>query len=171
MNQKRLLYVLLPAVLLIWGIIIHRILQAVGGEDTLALTHLPAQVGQQLSPTTSDTITLLANYPDPFLNSSRKASETGTTASFADRPALRPTAAVKVSSPPPASIPPFPEVVYLGLIQNGKSSRKVALLKIAGKEYFMEEKRQQDGIILSHIYPDSIRVAFNKEGKIIKLFR
>lgn len=169
MQHKRLLYVLLPSVLLIWGIIIYRILQAVRGEDTAAYASLPARTDQGFQQSDPDTIALLANYADPFLSSSRRSVNSSASSFLTARPTIQPSNAI--TAHPPASVPSFPEVTYLGLIQNGKSNRKVALLRIAGKEYFMEQKRQQDGIILNQIYPDSIRVTFAKEAKTIKISR
>jgi len=74
MKKKVLNYFLIGAVLMVWGIIIYRIIDATGDSDDVPVSKTPAvlkktQADQYVN--TQDTSHLILNYRDPFAGESK----------------------------------------------------------------------------------------------------
>ena len=180
MKNKRLLYVLLPAVLGVWGLIFQRIWLAARGDEAVA----PAGVGESVAATTSGSGVvaripgLLLSYPDPF----RAGSSTTPLATFPAGPTgtasgerasyARPLAAAPLNLPvAPAATPVvpvvWPVVKYLGFINNPRLENRIALLTINDKEYSVKSGGNKEEVTVSKIWRDSVRVVFKGYKKTV----
>lgn len=177
MKNKRLLYVLLPAVLVVWGLIFQRIWLAARGEEVVA----PAGAGESVAATTSGVAAripgLLLNYTDPFRAGSPTPFITTlvgpTGAASAERASYaQPLAAAPLNLPlAPAATPVvpvvWPVVKYLGFINNPRLENRIALLTINDKEYSVKSGGNEEEIIVRKIWRDSVRVVFKTYKKTI----
>jgi hypothetical protein len=73
MKNKRIIYFLLPAVLIIWGLIIFRAVAFLNRNDRINYKKTSEGLKTQLTGNV-DTFSLLLNYPDTFLLSTRAPS-------------------------------------------------------------------------------------------------
>ncbi|MDB5267923.1 MAG: hypothetical protein JWP58_963 [Hymenobacter sp.] len=172
MKNKRLLYVLLPAVLAIWGLIFQRIWSAAAGEPEpepadAALPHVLT------GPVTAHTLPkLLLNYSDPFKVTTEKAGRS------LDQPANRPVAfAQAVTSPTlnfpvapvPVAVAPvvWPSLRYLGFINNPRQNSRIALLAINEQEVMLKSGDNRQGVVVASIFRDSVQVTFQGKKKTV----
>lgn len=165
MKNKKLTYILIPLVLMVWGTIIYRIV-SVGEVDkdySKAYTSLDEN---ETNGILTDTFEIHTNYRDPFLgNRTRKSisSENVQTSFTTSSNIISNNATVSVRS----SIK-WPDIVYSGLIKNQKSNKQLALVQIDGQANIMKLGDVVGEITLSKIFRDSIEVKFYKEKRIIK---
>jgi hypothetical protein len=173
MKNKKMLYVLLPAVVLIWGMIAYRIVQSLEGEILVkpASGSRHDKIEEQ---TTDESYVLLTDYPDPFLSNPIKKSK-DRIFPFPQAPMpqqSRSISATPVHSPSPLVVPPvtvhWPEVAYLGVIENKAKKTKVALLKVAGQEVLLRAGALHQGVRVTSIFRDSIGLAFQGEGRTVR---
>ena len=123
MKNKKTLYILIPAVLIIWGLIVYKIFS--WSDDPGTDTLLP--IAKKTLPVTDsvDKSVIHANYPDPFLkDKTYKASGTvpagNKVANVANSDSKKTTVVVK--TPPVAK---WPKIRYDGLIINKNSGENV----------------------------------------------
>ena len=69
MKNKKLLYILLPASVIIWGLVIYRIFSALSSPETPDRVILAKNIKTRVNNTQADTFSIAANYRDPFLGS------------------------------------------------------------------------------------------------------
>lgn len=67
MKNKKLIYILLPAVFIIWGLIAFKAISFFKGSEQIKYLKKLSSNNSQTA--LLDTFSLLLNYPDPFLNS------------------------------------------------------------------------------------------------------
>lgn len=165
MKNKKLLYLLLPLTIGLWGVIIFKIVNSASGiEGVENQDKIVFQKSDGL--TMPDTFSIICNYPDPFLGK--------TTPKQYRSPANSVTSAAKakdvVKEKKKAAITTlvWPEVVYKGIIKNQKSNKQLALLQINGKSNAMKMGESYENIELIRIFKDSIEVKFGKEKKYVK---
>lgn len=164
---------LLPAVLVIWGLIFQRIWSAARGN---AETLTPAQ---ELSPpvaiTGSEHLPRLSlNYPDPFRLSSPgpAASYQGGTPNAVPIHYGHPLASASLNLPvAPTAVPvvplAWPQIKYMGFINNPRFENRIALLAINEKEYPLKPGENKEEILVTKIWRDSIQVAFKGHKKTV----
>jgi hypothetical protein len=169
MKNKKLLYVLLPVAALVWGLVIYQVVQSLeapaGGSLALPPGPTARAEGVRAEP---DTFRLLLNYRDPFLANRPVIRQEQDLDLFLNRPAAsvampRPVA----SQPEPAPIA-WPQVEYVGLIENGAKKTKVALVRVGEAEHLLREGQAVDGVKLAKVLPDSVLVEFKKERRFVR---
>lgn len=143
MKNKKLTYILLPAVVLIWVLIILRVVNYKGSDDGFQLSSPVAKATKAEIKT--DTFSLLLNYPDPFLKHvSSTPLKTRT---------RNPKNSNKKNSTPP-------DITYYGLVQNKKVSSGQVNVKINGKYFIMSIGETINEVKLRRIYQDSICITY-----------
>lgn len=160
MKNKKLTYILLPAVIGIWGMIFYRIYSGMDGNDKpVAATGNMSAANSNAA--AEDTFTLIASYRDPFL---------GSMAVVNDHPKVSQPAAntPKPVEPKQVVAAPWPSVTYSGMIKNQKSSVQLAMLQVNGQGYTVKTGESIEGVQLLKIYRDSAEVMFQHQKKIIK---
>ncbi|KAA9324920.1 hypothetical protein [Adhaeribacter soli] len=165
MKNKKLVYILLPLVLIIWGLIVYQVKTAIADEPEVIGLSNEKRDGKLSQEIQQQEFSLMLNYPDPFL----KGEKVTRTAS--------PAQANRVSSrqKPNPVLPPvqlkeeiaWPNIVYNGMIVNQNSNAKIAMLTIGEQQVFLKINSIEKGIRLLRIYKDSVRVELNGQRKAI----
>jgi hypothetical protein len=161
MKNKKLLYILIPAVGLIWGLVIYTILTSVRGSNELSEAGI-------IIPDISGTDTLmhsyelLANYRDPFLRYSAVVRENKETT-----PAVKPGNVRNQRETASQQLRRviWPGIEYRGLILS--EGRNVALLRINNSNVIMSEGQSRNEVKLLKMYADSVQLSLGTETKYI----
>jgi hypothetical protein len=159
MKSNKGLYILLPLVAVVWGIIIYRIIKYVGQENTAIAELTLNEIKFEPEKFQNDTFSILANYRDPFLGSAsieraNSHSPSRTTSSPASTSSLQPKAKT-------------PTIIFKGIVKNKKSDKTIAVLKINDRTKMLAKGQTVDGIQLLNVSRDSIQVAYNGTKTII----
>ncbi|RZJ94936.1 MAG: hypothetical protein EOO60_01815 [Hymenobacter sp.] len=175
MNSKRSVYLLVPLVLLVWGLIGWRI-WAAANDSTSEAEQLPT-VALRAKPTTvRHQPKLLLAYDDPFkpgpshstpslvgslpavgtLPNAATSGRSAASLNFAVRPAV-PTVAI-------ASVP-WPQIRYLGVIAHAGGSAQVALLAIDNQEFVIKASKSERGVQVLKLFRDSVQLGFSGQKK------
>jgi hypothetical protein len=173
-NNKRSVYLLLPLVLLVWGLIGWRIWAATSDPDpeagpslTLTLYARPAATRQQPR--------LLLTYGDPFKpGASRLATSSSgpvPVVSFTpSAPATNRAASLNFPVHPfvpvaSASSIVWPQVKYLGVISHAGGEAQVALLAIDSQELVIKAGKSERGVQVIKLFRDSVQLGFGGQKK------
>ncbi|MBO9702113.1 MAG: hypothetical protein J7604_18030 [Sporocytophaga sp.] len=165
MKGKKMTYILLGGVVLVWGLIFMRIYKSLFSDSGVAEVSRSV-VRKERNYEVKDTFELIAKYRDPFLGniqaSVRPVVFTGSVNTFRNKPKTTPK-------------PKEPEVMidwsvisYIGLIKNPGSNKNVSLMLIRGNEYLMEEGNVRDDVKLIKNLKDSVKVLYSGKEKFIK---
>jgi hypothetical protein len=164
MKNKKMTYILLAGVVVVWGLIFLRIYSSLFSDSKEISSSKPVIRGKQ-DYFKKDTFVLVAKYRDPFLGGIHNPSN-----SIGLKAAVN-----KIKSKPVVLKPKEPEIQidwtvinYVGLIKNTGSNKHVSLMNIKGKEYLMEEGVVEDGVKLVKNCKDSVKVVFCGKEKFIK---
>lgn len=150
MKNKKNIYFLLPAVLLIWGFLGYRIFSPVQTNTThtnLAITDI---VFKPNAFKESAPFTIKANYRDPFL---------GTTAAIKPKVTFKPQQLSKL---------PFPQVIYKGVVSSS-NRQEVFIVNIDGKQYFFKKYQTHQGVKLISSNSKSITLKFQGQQQTFPL--
>lgn len=157
MKNKKIIYILIPLTLIIWGLIILKIIKHFS-HITIPVTNLytiPKSINKESS---ADSSTLILNYRDPFLS--------GTSLSFAsshNADNLISNNNNLTMAPKPAMN--FPNTRYSGLVINTKNKHKLGLLKIDNKDFLAREGEEVGGEKILKLYSDSVVISYKKSKK------
>jgi hypothetical protein len=160
MKNKKLLYILIPITLLVWGLIVYRIVGAMQGEETLS-NFSPVVYTKPESENILDTFSISGNYPDPFLRKNLthttpvNNSQTQPQKNVPKQPTVQP---IKNN---PLSV--LPKIAYLGIIKNQKQNKQIALIQINDNLNNMKLGDKIEGVELLKVFKDSIIVVFQKQ--------
>lgn len=155
MKNKKLLYVLIPGTLLVWGLIIYKVVGGMGGDDNNSFQkiEMPKVSSNEIL---YDTFSINPNYRDPF--SGKQVKKVIISSG-------QPT--IKKNVPPPI-VTRWPEIVYGGIVKNQKSNKQLVLVSISGQSTMLKVGESFSNIELLKVFKDSIEVKFGKEKKFIK---
>jgi len=149
MKNKKLLYVLVPAVLVIWGAIAHRALMYLSvNNDNHTLLMKNQQQGSLV--TSNDTFTLLLNYPDPFGYEPRPNSVVN-----------QPRNQIKKNK--------WPQVQIYGIIGNGNKDCMLVSLSIDNQDAIIKVGERIHQVKLVRVKSQSMTLSFEGEQKQFKL--
>lgn len=154
MKSKKSLYILIPLVVVVWGIIIFRVLNMTGNPEINNV--LEFHVAND-----TDAIVfekpkkLLLNYADPFLKNLPKAEKQSKNSGYVSLFNNNPEPKIKEID--------WPEVNYQGIIEN--KNKKVAIIKINDKKYLVSNGQNIKEMRVEGLYKDSIIFEKNKEIK------
>lgn len=154
MKGKKSLFLLLPLVAVIWGLIIYRMVDFTktkphifnsGNADVLSSDSVLYPKQQKL----------LLNYSDPFLKniaqSSKAENSNGAISLF------------KTNPEPEKKVVVWPTISYGGIIEN--KSGQLAIIKIDEKKIVTSQSQTVGGMVIKYIYRDSIVIEKEKELK------
>ena len=156
LKNKKTLYVLVPLVLIIWGVIGNRIYQSMK-DDNPGYYMEQASSKPVIEVLEPDTFSIIAEYRDPFLGRIR-SSKPKTVQSK-----KKPTPIKKKPEP----ILRWPSITYGGMIRNQKTGKLVAMIKINGKDNLLSVGNVVSEVRLVQVYPDSIKVALGNVEKMV----
>ncbi|MGQ0827045.1 MAG: hypothetical protein ACT4ON_01495 [Bacteroidota bacterium] len=154
MKNKKLLYVLIPGTLIVWGIIIYKVFRSMNTGES-PMVHAIELDQKKDDQGMNDTFSINPHYRDPFLGKMNKRT--------IDNPQTVKATVPKVTK----AVAPWPNIVFGGIIKNQKSNKQLALVQINGQGYTMKTGEIINDVQLNKIYKDSIEVKFQKEKKFV----
>lgn len=157
MKNKKLIYILIPLVLLIWGLIVIRIIKQIHHSQKPAMENASYSKNNNPGPV-ADSSALILKYRDPFLHGFiRKSSDSGRSDNlFSNNSNLTTVTKAPVS---------FPNTGYSGLVINSKNKQKLGLLKIDNKDFLVQEGDLVSGEKIIRLHADSVIISFKKTKK------
>ena len=158
MKGKNAIYILLPLVIIIWGLISYRLYSTLK-KDELSSPEKDRAIIPSSNEIISPNFEISPNYRDPFLGklvSEKKIAKQGGSKITPSKQKL------------PSPSVPWPLIKYGGIIKNQQSNSQLVLVTINGKENIMKVNQSSNDILLNKIYKDSIEVVFQKEKKVVK---
>ena len=156
MKKKQAVYVLLPLVIIIWGIVIWKIVYGVSSKVMETKPEVLA-TGKVALSTDSVNVELSFNYEDPFLKHS----------SFDDSQKVQKIE--KVNESENTRLVQWPVVEYRGALKSRKKKSLVGMIKIGDKEYLVREKQEVNAIYVFHISNDSIGLVHQQNKRYFKI--
>jgi hypothetical protein len=150
-------YVLVVAVVIIWGIIGYNLYNFVKSDD------VSVQVRKDNVPVThADSViryTLLANYRDPFLTSAVKTLHQSN----------------KEISPRKVNVIvqevhtiEWPKLQYKGLVENSQARKKIALININGIGSLVKEGDMLGAVRVHKIWKDSLELRVDRASRVVQ---
>jgi hypothetical protein len=149
-KNRQLIYVLIPSVLIIWGLIIMKVIRNIHHSQKQVIETSSISRGSELE-LINDSSSLILNYPDPFLRGINQMSS-----SSQERSNLQSATKTQIN---------FPNTKYSGLVINYKSKHKLGLIKIENQDFLAEEGDFVAGEKILRLYNDSVIISFNKIKK------
>lgn len=158
MKNKKIIWILLPGVLLIWGLIFFQVKKAVSSSSQ-PLTGLPIQ--QSIVDKRADTsyYQLKLNYKDPFLKNSKPIVKSKVKTVSARPKRAKPKVMRKVTKAPVK----WPTITYKGLINNKKGNRAIYLIELDGVSLFMSPGEERSKLKLLKVFRDSVQISYMEE--------
>lgn len=153
MKKQTKTYLLLVAVLLIWGIIGYKIVGAISPKPVQEEVEIKTVDFTPEPLVQKDTFSLIANYRDPFLGT------------LATKPKKKSTAKKAIPKNP------VPEVTieYTGLITDNETKEKIFFIRIAGQQYLMSARDKIEGFTLISGSESQVRIRDGKKTRTIPL--
>jgi hypothetical protein len=152
--KNRKLAALIILVIFIWGTIGYKIYSGLQRKDN----PLRAVRSHQPENAKAATYHLSLSYPDPFFKR----------VDLAEKPVKRVTVKkidVPVSSPVMVD---WSKIQYMGLLYNASTKTHMAIVTIAGREYFIKQGEVVQEFLINEVDKDSIKVIFYNQSKYIK---
>jgi hypothetical protein len=159
-KNKKLTYLLGLVVLVVWGLIIYRVVNAVSSNDddsTVAPVKIAKEAYNDFS-IPKDTTHLLLNYRDPFGIVRQKDTA---------RVVIRRVTQPKI----PIQVKPMDWgfIRYSGYMLNPSTKKLIALMSINGQNTTLSEGQTKNDVKLIKNLRDSIKVSFAGKTKVIPI--
>lgn len=157
MKNKKHIYFLIPAVALVWGLIIYKVISGVSSGDPSNQQINKVVASDVIEVKPNEPYTLALNYDDPFgkISKTTVKKTTRTKVSTAKKPAK------KVEKPEID----LSKYKYQGMIQNAGSKQKIALVSVNNEIKMVKEGDLIDEYKVVEIKKDAIQMKLNK-GKV-----
>ncbi|GGB73388.1 hypothetical protein GCM10007424_11620 [Flavobacterium suaedae] len=154
MKNKKTTYILLVVVLFVWAMVIYQFFSFSGGSEPIVENHTTLNIKPIQAPK-RDTFSINVNYRDPFLGKMYNPHN------------KKATRKQNTSNKPKETIV-WPSVIYKGLVSDSDDKRKVFMVMIKGKTFFMREKDTEEEVKLLKGNREFIEVKYKgKKNKIL----
>lgn len=158
MKNKKLAYILLPVVLLVWGIVGYKLYVKFFWEENIALVNTEINV-EDKSNIFNDHFEIENNYRDPFLGNAVHEMTVSNTPS-----------AAPIQRQPIVVTPVVKPIVYWPNIKvGGLVNEKKFMGVIGGKSVLLEKGEQAQGVTFVKSSKDSVWLKFSNEQKAYPL--
>ena len=161
-KNKKLQYILLTVVLVVWGLVIYRIFFE-GRSKPDNLTQVIKPIVKETIEAKKESYRLIASYRDPFL-------EGGTSIEIkpenADQENQQRSSSNLRRRRTNVSRVRWPEVKYGGFIESN-GNKYTILLNIKNRDYLVYEGDTVEEIVVKEFYKDSLIVSYNNEDKTL----
>ncbi len=151
MKNKKNIYLLLPVVLIIWGLLGYRVYTSLSPTDTVIQDNLPTTQFKPQEIVATETFTISTDYIDPFLGEVSKKSKVITKKSNK-----------KVTATPQS---PFPTIVYKGVVAATGKKEQVFIISINGKQYFFKKNNTKNEVKLVRGMATEVVVQFQNQKR------
>mgnify|MGYP006921595930 CR=1 FL=1 len=135
MKNKKNIYILLPAVILIWGVLIYKIIRGLNPSLSFAQSAVISKTFKPEKLKESQSFTIRADYRDPFLGTTEKKKKKIITKK-------KNIATVKDESIP------FPQIIFKGVVTPKGNNEEVFLIIVNGQQHLFKKKSTYDGVTL-----------------------
>jgi len=154
MKNKKNIYFLLPAVLIIWGLLGYRIVSA--AKPNKANTNLATSdiVFKPNEFKESESFTIEVDYRDPFLGTTLQTQKSTT------------NRLVKTTQEPTQ---PFPQIVYKGVVSGQGNKQQVFIVSIDGKQYFFKKNQRFKNVQLRKGNAKSVALKFQGQQQTFSI--
>jgi hypothetical protein len=163
MKNKKLTYLLIFFVLIVWGIIVYRIVGAINQDDDLPVTeHIQIKESYNDFSVRKDTGSLKLNYRDPFSSPAKELRDT----------VIKHPVVIKKTMN--AVVKPtfnWSMIRYSGYIRNPASKKLIAIMSINGSPAMLSEGESAGQITLLKNAKDSVKIKYQDQVKFIGLNR
>lgn len=149
MKSKKSLFILLPIVLLIWGLVVYEFFSFSAPDVTLESTSNEYSL-KPFKLKERDTFLINVAYRDPFLG---KMNSTQTTDSNSNNSKTK-----KAVKRVEAIV--WPTILYKGIVSDVKEKNKIFMLIIAGHDFFMKKGETENGVFLKDGDKESVYVKY-----------
>lgn len=169
MKGKKSIYFLLPAVLVIWALVIYRFTEGLGGEDNYVQQQVTSSTHEQII-NAKYVYELDLEYPDPFLKNNKRLARSSSstkqvTVSAGNNIKASPN---KELNDRDAVLKKIGDYKYIGLIEKG-GANKLALLSYQGNTHMLRIGDAVGDMVLNKLYgKDSIEVIIDGRKLFIK---
>ena len=155
LKNKKITYLLIILVMLIWGLVFYKIYSKFGGSKRIVKS-LPKSVGSIESSPGDSIFTLVLDYPDPFLKAGGQASDlhSQTAANTPQKPAIV-----------------WPAIEYRGYVVLSNKKERTGLLKIQNSDLLVKQGKEYFGVKIRTITKDSIFVAYKMQGRWLPILK
>ncbi|MBN2833701.1 MAG: hypothetical protein JXR48_01915 [Candidatus Delongbacteria bacterium] len=168
MKNKKALYILIPSVILIWGLIAFKIFTYSTEEELI--TNVKILDVKHSFETQIDTFTLSLNYDDPFLKTTSKSTVFKTQAAEKTNQNTNQSKQKITNSEKnnkEKNTIKWPAIRYDGLIKNNSSGTVTGILVIDGTTRLIQQGSIIDNIIIQNISETEVRLKYLEETKTI----
>ncbi len=154
MKNKKNIYFLIPAVLLVWGLLVYKIVFGLNPstQDVQAIDPIGKFVPKQMEQIAS--FTIKADYRDPFLGTLQ-----------AKKRIIKPKKKAVVKK----SIIPFPKIIYKGIVSPKGKNEKVFLILVNGQQHMFKHKTMFKEVKLLRGSTKEITVQFQNQKQTFLL--
>lgn len=155
MKNKSRRYFLVVALVLIWGIIGHRIYKGMQPDEKIMVLNDTSSYLMPKNNVVLDTFSIHLNYKDPFLKNQRKKVVQKKSRTVKSKKTIVPIQ--------------FPSIQYTGLIiPKSSGETPVYLISIKGKAYLFKIGQSNEAVTLLRGNDKEIEISFKEEAKVIK---
>ena len=155
MKNKKNIYFLLPAVLLVWGLLVYKIIGGLNpsAQETKSIESIGQFKPKKIEQTTP--FTIKADYRDPFLGTFEKKKRKVT----------------KRKNIPTVKKPsiPFPTIVYKGIVSPKSNNEKVFLIIVNGQQHMFKRSSVFNAVKLLSGNAQEITVVFQQQKQTFQL--
>jgi len=169
MKGKKSVYILLPAVLLVWGIVAYRIISGLN-TDQPSYNNAFRHVEPMEEDVQPEAFSLRLDYRDPFLTGRpRKRAQASVFNTDVASPLTQPAAKVQPTQPEPEPAMDWSTVAYVGLIQRskGRNEQPVALVTIKGSSRMVKAGDDIEGYLFTTVTRDSLEVTYGDFNTVL----
>ncbi|GGF10418.1 hypothetical protein [Flavobacterium limi] len=158
MKNKKNIYILLPIVLLVWGGVLYQLFSFTSEDEVNVVENREFAI-KPLKIKERQTFAINVNYRDPFLGKM-----------YAPEKAVKKTQSSKANKKPkPEETIVWPTILYKGMISDSKDKKKVFILIIDGKNYYMKTGDTQNEVFLKDGNKESVYVKYKGNLNLIML--
>ena len=156
LKSKKIIYLLIMLVAVIWGLIFYKIYSNFGGKKQAEKNFTPS-VAIVENVQVDSIFTLLLDYPDPFLKGAEQSSESSI------------LAAVKITNSPP--VVNWPSIEYRGLLTRSGKNESTGLLKVQNSNLLVKEGKVYSTVRIRTITRDSIFLEYHNESRWLRIIK
>jgi hypothetical protein len=160
MKNKKLLWILLPAVLAIWGMIGWKIYSALNESEDVAEPVENALLSATDSAVVPDSYELFLDYRDPFLGERVKQAVAVTKTNASNTNVAKPL-------PDKEKSDPLPTLFYYGLVKETSSNKMVGFLQVNSQTYFVKQNDVIGEVKVGRIWSDSVEIYLHSKKLIV----
>lgn len=161
MKSKKSIYILLPLVLIIWGVLGYRLFSFFGNEEEPIENDLTFQV-QNIAYKAPDSVKIVVDYRDPF---SGKLSDGNNSNKLKISNLRKPKTETILSNKEENK----PIIVYRGLVSDTKNKNKVFMFSVDNKTYLLEKGQTENDIKVISGDTKQITLLINKKKEVVAI--